>query len=121
MWAYASQLRTLFCHLLLFCDVTNPMELWENAWQKMADDYQMALHRAQTQTSIFVDDFSLKDYVLTEIERLLNSSIPSKSLIDFHLPLPSNVRGRSIQNRLLLEERSYDRTMLHNEHAIIVT
>ncbi|KAL4592711.1 hypothetical protein LXL04_005714 [Taraxacum kok-saghyz] len=87
----------------------------------MADDYQMALHRMQTQTSIFVDDFSLKDYVLTEIERLLNSSIPSKSLSDFHLPLPSNIKGRFIQNRLLLEEKSYDRTTLHNEHAMMVT
>lgn len=39
VWATASQLRSLFCHLLLFCEVSNPLLLWNTACDQMKDDY----------------------------------------------------------------------------------
>lgn len=32
-WGSPSQLRSLFCQLLLFCDVSDPISLWEASWQ----------------------------------------------------------------------------------------
>ncbi|KAL7607546.1 hypothetical protein Lser_V15G15147 [Lactuca serriola] len=36
--ASSSELRSLFCHLLLFCEVGTPLLLWESAKDKMGDD-----------------------------------------------------------------------------------
>ena len=38
MTATASQLRTLFCHILIYCEVSDPLQLWEKHWRLMADD-----------------------------------------------------------------------------------
>ena len=37
-WATAAQLRQLFITLLLFCEVSNPLQLWTNNWQALSDD-----------------------------------------------------------------------------------
>ncbi|XP_076927004.1 uncharacterized protein LOC143590390 [Bidens hawaiensis] len=41
-WASASELRALFVQMLLYCDISNPLELFNKHWQKMGDDGQRA-------------------------------------------------------------------------------
>lgn len=44
------------------------------------------------------------------------SSTPSKSVTDFHLPKPTEETIRLLQNRLILEETSYDTDTLKLDH-----
>lgn len=37
-WATASELRSLFTHMLLYCEISNPKQLFNAQWEKMADD-----------------------------------------------------------------------------------
>ncbi|KAL3638423.1 hypothetical protein CASFOL_017794 [Castilleja foliolosa] len=39
-WATSSELRVLFVHLLLFCEVSQPLFFWESQWRSMGDDIQ---------------------------------------------------------------------------------
>ncbi|CAI9283388.1 unnamed protein product [Lactuca saligna] len=76
MWATASQLRSLFCHLLIFCKVSNPLSA--------------------------------------------KSAVPSKSMSDFGLPVPSLDVTGVLRNRLLLEEMSYDKEQLRQQHNNLI-
>ncbi|GKB86295.1 ATP-dependent DNA helicase PIF1-like protein [Tanacetum coccineum] len=37
-WALAPQLRDLFVTMLLFCDVSRPLHLWEQTWELLSKD-----------------------------------------------------------------------------------
>ncbi|GJT55210.1 ATP-dependent DNA helicase PIF1-like protein [Tanacetum coccineum] len=37
-WALAPQLRDLFVTMLLFCDVSRPLHLWEQTWELLSED-----------------------------------------------------------------------------------
>ncbi|PWA42922.1 hypothetical protein CTI12_AA538510 [Artemisia annua] len=37
-WALGSQLRDLFVTILLFCDVSKPLQLWEENWTFLSED-----------------------------------------------------------------------------------
>uniref|UniRef100_A0A1J3JG54 Helitron helicase-like domain-containing protein n=1 Tax=Noccaea caerulescens TaxID=107243 RepID=A0A1J3JG54_NOCCA len=39
-WAFASQLRSLFVTVLIFCQVTTPTKLWEQCWRSLAEDIE---------------------------------------------------------------------------------
>ncbi|KAJ0522340.1 putative DNA helicase [Helianthus annuus] len=104
--ATSGELRSLFAHMLLFCGVSNPLALWEDQWLKMSDD---------------VCNANLQQYVLYEIEVLLRSSANSCTLSDFELPMPNQLMLSTLrnQNRLLLEEKSYDRDKLATDHLVM--
>nr|XP_043614074.1 uncharacterized protein LOC122586020 [Erigeron canadensis] len=108
-WATPSELRFLFTHMLLFCDVSNPMEFWENQWTKMGD----LQHKYQ-----LVNEDDLKQYVLYELQLLFNSGATNASLADFGLPLPPADFLLCLRNRLLMEEKNYDREQLSKEHNL---
>ncbi|KAL7588139.1 hypothetical protein Lser_V15G39993 [Lactuca serriola] len=120
LWATSSQLRSLFCHLLLFCEVSNPQLLWENAWRKMMDDYMLKLKIDFPDKVYHIADDVVQQQLLFELENMLRSSTPSKSLGDFHLPMPNPAAVAILQNRLLLEESSYDKESLHQQHSQMV-
>nr|XP_043639291.1 uncharacterized protein LOC122610362 [Erigeron canadensis] len=79
-WATPSELRSLFTHMLLLCDVSDPIEFWESQWRTMGDDIQ--------QTYQLMNEDDIRDYVLYEIQLLFNSGVTNTSLSDFGLPLP---------------------------------
>lgn len=116
-WATSSQLRSLFCHLLLFCDVSNPQSLWDVAWRKMIDDYLLKLKTEFPDKRFHMNDDIVQQQLLFELENALRSSTPSRSLADFHLPVPNLDTIIVLQNRLLLEESSYDKESLQHQHS----
>ncbi|CAI9287698.1 unnamed protein product [Lactuca saligna] len=59
--------------------------------------------------------------VLLEVEKVLRSCTPSKSVTEFNLSLPSDHVETFFQNRLRLDETSYDREELSNQHIIMVS
>lgn len=52
--ASARQLRDMFCSILLFCEVTNPKELFKNHWKDLTDDflYRMGLDMKNTNVHV---------------------------------------------------------------------
>ncbi|XP_076944394.1 uncharacterized protein LOC143615019 [Bidens hawaiensis] len=116
-WATSSELRSLFATMLLFCDIANPPVFWQENWEKMSDDIRLRIHKEGQQCGGSINDCDLQQYVLYEIELLLNSSTPSKTLRDFGLPMPSDSILASLKNRLLMEEKPYDRVALSAEHS----
>ncbi|XP_076922618.1 uncharacterized protein LOC143584447 [Bidens hawaiensis] len=63
-----------------------------------------------------VSDETLSQYVLYELEFLLNSHSTDSSLKKFGLPMPNTELIRSLRNRLLMEEKNYDREHLLKQH-----
>lgn len=120
-WATSAQLRSLFCHLLIFCEVSNPMSLWEAGWCKMSDDILYNLKKNNSNTELHVTDNHLQQLTLLELEKLLRSCTPSKSVTDFHLPPPSEEVQLVFENRLILEETSYNREELYKQHQLMVS
>ncbi|KAM0015611.1 putative DNA helicase [Helianthus debilis subsp. tardiflorus] len=107
-WATSSELRSLFTYLLQFCEISNPMEIWDTQWRKMADDI--------IQTHGLLNEEDIKQYVLYEIQLLLRSEANPSSLKNFGLPLPQENLLSSLANKLLMEEKNYDRLQLSSDH-----
>ncbi|XP_021975230.1 uncharacterized protein LOC110870352 [Helianthus annuus] len=107
-WATSSELRSLFTYLLQFCEISNPMEIWDTQWRKMADDI--------TQTHGLLNEEDINQYVLYEIELLLRSEANPSSLKNFSLPSPQENLLSSLANKLLMEEKNYDRLRLSSDH-----
>ncbi|KAL3637308.1 hypothetical protein CASFOL_019607 [Castilleja foliolosa] len=115
-WATSSELRVLFVHMLLFCEVSQPVYFWESQWKSMGDDIRHHLTSEISTPGFFLNDAQLQESILLNLENLLNTATPSKSLADFGLPMPSPSALASVGNRLLLEETCYDRLALTSEH-----
>ncbi|KAI3783003.1 hypothetical protein L2E82_13065 [Cichorium intybus] len=113
LWASCSQLRKLFCHLLLFCDVSNPLQMWEYTWSKMSDDVRYRFRSVSSSNDDYVSDDILQQQILLELEKDLNGCVLAKSLSDFQIPLPASNICALLENRLLLEESGYDKEELH--------
>jgi hypothetical protein len=104
-WATPSQLRHLFVTLLLFCEVTNPKKLFDEHATSMSQDRTYRLNRNSLQGSNSSADIAVS-FVLFEVDKLLRDA--GYSLSHFNLPLPDDIASASLENRLLLDELSYD-------------
>ncbi|KAK9072558.1 hypothetical protein SSX86_008992 [Deinandra increscens subsp. villosa] len=107
-WCTSLELRSLFIHMLLYCEITNPLELWTSYWHKMSDDL-IYIHG-------FINPEDLQEYVLYEIELAIKTLAPSNSVINYGLPLPNARLIGLLHNKLLMEEKNYDREKLRHEH-----
>ncbi|XP_074313469.1 uncharacterized protein LOC141648643 [Silene latifolia] len=114
-WATAAQLRQLFVTMLLFCEVSDPLELWNGNWKHLSDD---VLHRQRTilrYPELCMSYDQLKNYALFEIEKLLLKS--RRSLKDFPpMPLPDRTLLQSINNTLIRDELRINREEVLHEH-----
>ncbi|XP_071699477.1 uncharacterized protein [Rutidosis leptorrhynchoides] len=111
--ATSAQLRSLFVHMLMFCEVTSPLRLWNENWELMADDIPLRAAASLHIDNLHVNDTELRQYVLCEIEVILSSY--NKSITDFGLPPLSENLLRELNNRLIMEERNYNRQALRTE------
>ncbi|XP_028092911.1 uncharacterized protein LOC114293082 [Camellia sinensis] len=106
-WASATKLRHMYCTMLMFSDITNPVELWEHHWKSFTDDIQYRIKRDMRDSDLHLDDEDLKNLGLLEIEHILNRN--GRSLKDFPpMPLPSSQGAQFLTNRLIREEMEYD-------------
>ncbi|XP_071719085.1 uncharacterized protein [Rutidosis leptorrhynchoides] len=115
--ATASQLHSLFAHILVYCMVSNPVELWENHWKLMSDDILLRVAAALSMPTLHINDEDLNNYVLFEVEVLLNQCL--KSIYDYvHPTLPADLLF-DLANRLIMEEKNYNRESLDVERLEI--
>ncbi|GJZ08213.1 ATP-dependent DNA helicase PIF1 [Tanacetum coccineum] len=115
-WALGPQLRDLFVTMLLFCDVSRPLQLWEQSWQILSEDILHKKRKLFKYPDLQLTDEQLKNYCLLEIEALLNRN--GRSLTDFpDLPRPDPTLLTHIDNRLIREALDYDIKKSKLEHA----
>ncbi|XP_071699127.1 uncharacterized protein [Rutidosis leptorrhynchoides] len=117
--ATSAELRTLFSHILMFCDVADPLRLWKQTWKLMLDDIPIRAAATLHMSKITINSDDLEGYVLYELQILLTGH--SRNVTDFGLPaVPQNLLD-DLHNRLIMEERNYDREALSNEKTILLT
>ncbi|XP_071739258.1 uncharacterized protein [Rutidosis leptorrhynchoides] len=115
--ATSAQLRTLFSHILQFYDVANPLKLWKQCWKLMSDDIPIRVASSLRISRVYVNSEELEGYVLYELQILLYQY--SKTVSDFGLPrIPPHLLD-DLQNRLIMEEKNYDRETLLAEKSIL--
>jgi hypothetical protein len=104
-WALPSQLRQLFVTMLLFCEVTNPTRLFSEHESYMSEDISYRMPRNTSQASSSTNPY-VRSVLLIELDKLLRDA--DYDLSHFSLPLPDDIGSVSAQNRLVLDELSYD-------------
>ena len=119
-WATCRQLRRLFITILLYCEVGNPLKLWDHTWKILAEDILYMKQREFNTPGLILEDAQLQQYTLIEIERLLKEN--DKSLTDFRgMPKPDTSVLQEISNTVLREELNYDTAKEAGEHEKIFT
>ncbi|KAF6158073.1 hypothetical protein GIB67_014867 [Kingdonia uniflora] len=84
-WSSAQMLRHMFVTILLFCEVKDPKELWNRNWNH-DDILKREIENSQNEKFTLSDE-QLRDFVLVEIEKLMNKS--SRSIMVFPIPYPT--------------------------------
>jgi len=111
VWASGRQLRDMFASMLMFCEVTNPRQLWDAHWESLSDDIEAMTRCERADPTVTLPEDALKDRALYEIDHVLMRN--GHHLEDFPMLPKSNyipfVHGG---NRLVQEELAYDRHSL---------
>lgn len=114
-WATPHQLRQMFVTLLIYCEVSNPLGLWENCWKLLSEDILKKKQREFGFERLHLDDQDLSQYTLIEIEKLLHQH--EKSLTDFKpMPTPDLSIIKELGNSLLNQEFYYNINHEKEEH-----
>jgi hypothetical protein len=71
VWASGRQLHDMFASMLMFCEVTNPRQLWDAHWESLSDDIEAMTHYKRADPTIMLFEDVLKDYELYEINQVL--------------------------------------------------
>ncbi|KAM0863479.1 hypothetical protein ACQ4PT_044573 [Festuca glaucescens] len=111
-WASSYQLRHLFMTVLLFCGVTDGQRLLDKYWRFMADDIAFQIARSLNDTIQAIPSEYLHIQLLHELSVMFGKN--GYSLSSFGISTESITTGRSLGNRLILEELQYDRNELRN-------
>ncbi|KAH1035115.1 hypothetical protein GYH30_055197, partial [Glycine max] len=117
-WGTANYLRKLFLLILLIGAMSKPEEDWNQCWHWLVDDIAYQYTKSTINSEIQINDDTLKNLTLIEIEQLLH--INQRSLKDYPtMPYPHDINLTSyLQNNLLLSELDYnhDETRSEFEH-----
>ncbi|XP_074378184.1 uncharacterized protein LOC141719710 [Apium graveolens] len=104
------QLRELFVTLLLFCDISDVMDLWVRHWKIYSDDIERKQRRDFPSPSFVIND-QLESLTLYDVDFQLRKR--GKILRNFPtLPKLDKDLQRQSNNTLLYEENMYDRHAL---------
>ncbi|CAN1760455.1 hypothetical protein LINPERHAP1_LOCUS7531 [Linum perenne] len=85
-WGQPSSIRNVFVNLLLYCQVSNPSELFHRWWETMSDDFAYRFRQLATIPNADPPSRLLWNQVLESLQNILRSH--STSLENFHLPSP---------------------------------
>jgi len=68
VWASGRQLCDMFTSMLMFCEVTNPRQLWDTHWESMSDDIETMTRCERADPIVTLSEDALKDRALYEID-----------------------------------------------------
>jgi len=111
LWALGRQLRDMFASMLMFCEVTNPRQLWDAHWESISDDIEAMTHCERDDPTVTLSEDALKDYASYEIDQVF--ILNEHCLEDFPMfPKFNYVPPIHGGNRLVQEELAYDQHSL---------
>ncbi|GKA92197.1 DNA helicase, partial [Tanacetum coccineum] len=116
--ATSSEIRTLFAQILIYCDVADPVKLWAKHWESMQDDIPMKISELTGIPNYHVNNPELQGYILYELEAILNGF--GKCVRDFGLQPPPEHLLKDLKNKLLMEEKNYNRELLMQDAILSV-
>jgi hypothetical protein len=61
----------MFASMLMFCEVTNPRQLWDAHWESLSDDIEAMTSCERVDPTIILFEDALKDRALYEIDQVL--------------------------------------------------
>ncbi|GJW86154.1 DNA helicase PIF1, ATP-dependent [Tanacetum coccineum] len=115
LWALGPQLRDIFVTMLLFCDVSRPLKLWEENWQTLAEDILHKKCKLFNYPELQLKDEQICNYCLMKIKELLHKY--GMSLANFKdLPQPDLSLLTNMGNRLIREALDFDIKKSKVEH-----
>jgi len=101
----------MFASMLMFCEVTNPKQLWDAHWESLSDDIEAITHHECDDPTVTLFEDVLKDRALYEIDQVPIHN--GHRLKDFStLPKSHYVPSVHGGNRLVQEELAYDQHSL---------
>ncbi|OMO84718.1 DNA helicase PIF1, ATP-dependent [Corchorus capsularis] len=87
--AFAYELRHLLRMIIVFGEVANPVNLFEQHWKVMSNDIQYRFRQVRRDPKLVMSDIDLRDHILCELDDILHCF--GTSLADKNLPLPRSV------------------------------
>ncbi|PWA93051.1 hypothetical protein CTI12_AA075150 [Artemisia annua] len=116
-WAFGSQLRDLFVTILLFCELNSPRRLWNQTWGAISDDI---LYKKRKQFIYPALELTEEQTHTTAWWNYKSSCTKMGSLSDFlDLPQPYPSLVTNLDNRMIIEELSYNMKQLKIEHETL--
>ncbi|KAH1238737.1 ATP-dependent DNA helicase PIF1 [Glycine max] len=114
-WGSTHYIRKLFVLLLLTATMSKPEQVWDQTWHWMADDIVYNCKKSSTSPVLQLDDRTLQNLVLLEIEELLQAN--QRSLRDYpSMPYPEDANCPAyLDNSLILAELNYNNQELRSE------
>ncbi|KAJ1692458.1 hypothetical protein LUZ63_009156 [Rhynchospora breviuscula] len=116
--ASAQQIRKLFVDILLYSEVTDPLNLWDACWRLMGDDILYNIRSRCSLPQFNCSDAMLKDHILYELEDILISRGSSLELVKH--PDPIEQRLYETNNTLLAQQLSYNTVELREQAPVLV-
>ncbi|XP_074338594.1 uncharacterized protein LOC141676751 [Apium graveolens] len=102
------------CAALVYSPISHPRNLWEAHWGCMSDDILLVRRHLTGNPNLCLSDIEIQNYALAE--KLLNGI--GKSLRNFpDIPYPGYAFFSNSENRLILEETSYDTEEMKRIHT----
>jgi hypothetical protein len=95
---------------LLFSEVLDPLKLYTDHSSHMSEDIVYQVNRVASSSNSSSMETFVASSLLFELEKLLRDD--GYSLSHFNLPIPDDIGTASIENRLLLDELTYDSNLL---------
>nr|GEW68533.1 ATP-dependent DNA helicase PIF2 [Tanacetum cinerariifolium] len=115
LWALGPQLRDIFVKMLLFCNISIPLKLWEETWQTLSEDILGKKRKLFNYPNLQLTDEQIRNYCLMEIKDLLHKY--GRSISDFkELPKPDPSLLTNMENRLIREALDFDIRKSKAEH-----
>ncbi|PIA33948.1 hypothetical protein AQUCO_03900069v1 [Aquilegia coerulea] len=115
-WSNASNLRDMFVTMLMFCELSDPLDMWNKNWENLSDDILYKRRKITGNPNLQMTVEEIKNAALCEIELLLNDN--NLSLTNFSpMPLPDMSTHYHVNNRLVQEELDYDHSELEREFS----
>ncbi|KAF8049879.1 hypothetical protein N665_2102s0002 [Sinapis alba] len=118
-WATGRQLRRLFVTILIYCQVIDPLKLWNHTWRFLSEDILYMKRKEFRFPGLELEDDQIKQYTLIELEQLLKAN--AQSLTDYpDIPLPDQAILSEISNTVLRKELSYDVQKEAETHGLLL-
>jgi hypothetical protein len=61
----------MFASMLMFCEVTNPRQLWDAHWESLSDDIETMTHYERVDPTVMFFEDALQDHAFYEIDQIL--------------------------------------------------